>query len=147
MAPAIWSGLAGKASSSKKPSVFWSKASVALPSGLRAGARGYLIKDVGRDELVQAIRVVHQGGSLLQPAIASRLVERRTSEEALGLTQRELEVVQLLSSGARNKEIAEQLFLSVRTVKFHLENIYRKLGTSRRAEAIRVARERGILSS
>ena len=114
--------------------------------GLRAGARGYLMKDVGRVELVHAIRTVHEGGSLLQPVIANRLVERMAIDEASGLSERQHEILQLLASGARNQEIADQLFLSLRTVKFHLERLYRKLGVRNRTEAVRVARERSILS-
>ena len=113
--------------------------------GLRAGARGYLMKDVGQDELVQAIKTVHEGGSLLQPAIASRLAERIAIDEAMGLSERQHEVLQLLASGLRNQEIADRLVLSLRTVKFHVENIYQKLGVRSRTEAIRVARERGVL--
>ena len=113
--------------------------------GLRAGAKGYLMKDVGQAELIQAIKTVHEGGSLLQPVIASRLAERIAIDEASGLSERQHEVLQLVASGMRNQEIADQLFLSLRTVKFHVENIYQKLGVRSRTEAIRIARERGIL--
>ena len=113
--------------------------------GLRAGAKGYLMKDIGQAELVQAIKTVHEGGSLLQPVIASRLAERIAIDEASGLSERQHEVLQLVASGMRNQEIADQLFLSIRTVKFHVENVYQKLGVRSRTEAIRVARERGIL--
>ena len=115
--------------------------------GLRAGARGYLMKDVDREELVQAIRSVHAGASLLQPLIASRLVDRLSSEEAAGFTERELEVLRALASGGRDKEIADQLFLSFSTVRFHISNIYRKLGAQSRTEAVRVATERGLLNT
>ena len=114
--------------------------------GLRAGARGYLMKDVGRAELVEAIKTVHEGGSLLQPVIASRLAERIAIDETSRLSERQREVLKLLASGARNQEIADQLFLSIRTVKFHVENLYRKLGVRTRTEAVRVARERSILT-
>ena len=67
-------------------------------------------------------------------------------DEASGLSERQHEILQLLASGARNQEIADQLFLSLRTVKFHLERLYRKLGVRNRTEAVRVARERSILS-
>ena len=113
--------------------------------GLRAGARGYLMKDVGQAELVSAIKTVNEGGSLLQPVVANRLVERMAIDEAAGLSDRQQEVLRLLASGARNQEIADQLFLSLRTVKFHVENLYRNLGVRTRTEAVRVARERGIL--
>ena len=114
--------------------------------GLRAGASGYLIKDVGRAELVDAIRTVHGGGSMLQSVIANRLIERMAGDESSGLSERQHEVLQLLASGARNQEIADQLFLSLRTVKFHVENLYRNLGVRTRTEAVRVARERNILT-
>ena len=114
--------------------------------GLRAGAKGYLLKDVGRAELIEAIKTVHEGGSLLQPVIANRLVERMATDAAVGLTERQQEVLQLLATGARNQEIADQLFLSLRTVKFHIENLYRNLGVRTRTEALRVARERSILT-
>jgi len=114
--------------------------------GLRAGARGYLMKDVGRDELVEAIKTVHEGGSLLQPAIATRLIERMSSEEASGLSKRELEVLSVIASGAQNKEISDQLSLSINTIKFHVANVFKKLGVQNRTEAVRIARERGLLS-
>jgi len=114
--------------------------------GLRAGAKGYLTKDVDRAELVAAIKTVHEGGSLLQPMIANRLVERMAIDEAAGLSERQQEVLQLLATGARNQEISDQLFLSLRTVKFHVENLYRNLGVRTQTEAVRVARERSILS-
>jgi len=115
--------------------------------GLSAGARGYLMKDVGREELVGAIKTVHEGGSLLQPAIATRLIERISSEEASGLSKRELEVLSVIASGAQNKEISNQLFLSINTVKFHVANVFRKLGVQNRTEAVRIARERGLLNN
>lgn len=114
--------------------------------GLKAGARGYLTKDVSRDDLTQAIRTVHEGGALLQPIIASRLIRRLDNEPTSNLTEREMEVLQLLASGARNKEIASQLVLSLNTVKFHVANVYQKLGVQTRTEAVRAASERGLLS-
>lgn len=114
--------------------------------GLKAGARGYLTKDVSRDDLTRAIRTVYEGGSLLQPVIASRLIRRLDTEPTSELTEREMEVLRLLASGARNKEIANQLFLSHNTVKFHVANVYQKLGVQTRTEAVRVASERGLIS-
>ena len=115
--------------------------------GLRAGAGGYLLKDVSRDDLANAIRAVHEGGSLLDPVIAKRLIERLENNETSGLSEREIKVVRLLASGDRDKEIATQLFITVHTVKFHLKNVYRKLGVRTRAEAVRVAGERGLLTA
>ena len=115
--------------------------------GLRAGADGYLLKDVSRDDLARAIRTVHEGGSLLHPVVAKRLIEQLDNKETTGLSDREIEVIRLLASGARNKEIATQLSVTIHTVKFHLENGYRKLGVQTRAEAVRVASERGLLAA
>ena len=114
--------------------------------GLRAGAGGYLLKNVKRDDLANAIRTVHEGGSLLHPVIAKRLIEQLDNKETSGLSDREIEVIRRLASGGRNKEIAAQLSVTIHTVKFHLENIYRKLGVQTRVEAVRVASERGILT-
>ena len=116
-----------------------------IVEGLRAGARGYLLKDVGRDDLMKAIRTVHEGGSLLPPVTARRLIERLSSEPGPQLTHREIDVLRLLSAGARNQEIAQRLTISVNTTKYHLENIYRKLGVQTRTEAARFARETGVL--
>ena len=114
--------------------------------GLRAGARGYLLKDVGKDDLVHAIRTVHGGASLLQPVIAKRLIERLDTQISFRITNRERQVIQLLASGARNKEIAAELYISDYTVKFHVQNLYKKLGVRTRAEAVRVATEHDLLS-
>ena len=114
--------------------------------GISAGARGYLMKDVGREELVGAIKTVHEGGSLLQPTIATRLIERMSSEKASGLSKRELEVLSVIASGAQNKEIGDRLSLTTNTVKFHVANGFRKLGVQNRTEAVRIARERGLLN-
>ncbi len=115
--------------------------------GLRAGAQGYLMKDVSRDELMHAIRTVHGGGSLLQPVIASRLIQGLGTQDAAQLTERELDVLREMASGAQNKEIADQLVLSINTIRFHVANIFQKLGVRTRTQAVHVARERGILSS
>ena len=104
------------------------------------------MKDIGQTELVEAIKTVYEGDSLLQPVIASRLAQRIAIDEASALSERQLEVLHLVASGARNQEIADQLFLSLRTVKFHVENLYRNLGVRTRTEAVRVARDRNILT-
>ena len=112
--------------------------------GIRSGARGYLVKDTGRDDLIHAIRAVHGGGSLLPPVIAERLADRIDQGGRDDLTDREREILQHLASGATNKEIARAVSLSSGTVKWHIANVFQKLGASTRTEAVRVAQERGL---
>lgn len=116
-----------------------------VAEGLRAGAQGYLLKDVDRDQLLQAIITVHEGGSALDPKIALRLIKQLRTNRSSPLTNRELEVLQLVASGLRNKEISDRLQLSDRTVRFHVENIHRKLGVQNRTGAVKVATELGLL--
>lgn len=113
--------------------------------GMRAGASGYLLKDVARPDLLHAIRTVFQGGSLIQPAVARRLMERLDNPGGPELTERELEILESLSTGSSNKDIASQLSISVRTVQFHVRNLYQKLDVRSRTQAVRVAAERRIL--
>ena len=117
-------------------------------AAVQAGARGYLLKGAPRDELFSAIRVVAGGGSLLQPAVAAKLIQRiaaPASPELIPLTEREREVLLLLAQGQQNKEIAGQLHISERTVKFHVSAILTKLGAGNRTEAVHIARSRGLL--
>ena len=116
---------------------------------VRAGARGYLLKGAPRGELFQAVRVVHAGGSLLQPLVASKLLahvrqERHAVPGPEALTQREQEVLHLLAQGLQNKEIAQKLSISERTVKFHVSAMLRKLDAGNRTEAVAHARARGV---
>ena len=114
---------------------------------LQAGAKGYLLKGAPRTELFNAIRVVHNGGSLLQPVVASRLLEQLASPELTEeLTPREQVVLALLAQGKQNKEIAGQLEITERTVKFHLTAIYGKLGAGNRTEAVTIALQRGLIA-
>jgi len=118
-------------------------------SAVQAGAQGYLLKGAPREELFKAIRVVHAGGSLLQPFVASKLLRQVSEAEAKpkvdALTPRELEVLGLLAQGLQNKEIAVELVISERTVKFHVSSIMSKLGAGNRTEALSIAAQRGLV--
>lgn len=115
-----------------------------IVSAIKAGAQGYLLKGSPRDEIFQAIRTVHSGKTLLQPLVASRLVQH-IRETPLQLTARELEVLGLLAKGRKNKEIAEVLFISERTVKFHVSSILSKMGAENRTEAVSLAAQKGLI--
>lgn len=123
----------------------------ALYEALRAGADGYLLKDVAPDELAEAVRVIASGEALVQPKLASRLLSRVGKQGRAypsdALTAREREVLQLLAQGLRNKEIATRLVVSERTVNFHLAHIYQKLNVSGRTEALSRALEQGLIGS
>jgi len=110
---------------------------------LKAGARGYLLKDSGKDDMLSAIRAVHEGRSYVPPEIATRLVTR--TQAGAPLTTREIEVLQSMAEGKSNKEIGVALFISEGTVKTHVNSIHEKLGVSDRTEAVIVALKRGII--
>jgi DNA-binding NarL/FixJ family response regulator len=116
-----------------------------LPA-IEAGATGYLLKDAPREELVRAVRAAFEGQPVLSPAVAKRLMGqvRRPPPEAL--SQRELQVLQLVADGATNREAAARLFVSEATIKTHLLHIYEKLGVRDRAAAVGEAYRRGLLS-
>ena len=118
-------------------------------AAVQAGAQGYLLKGAPREELFQAIRVVHGGGSLLQPVVAARLLRQVSGASAMALpeplTERELEVLRLLAKGRQNKEIANELWISERTVKFHVSAILGKLGVGNRTEAVGKAAQLGLI--
>ncbi|HEU5229371.1 MAG TPA: LuxR C-terminal-related transcriptional regulator [Ktedonobacteraceae bacterium] len=118
---------------------------------LRAGANGYVLKDIAPDELVQAVQAAARDELLIQPQLASRLLSRFGKQgrgaHADALTARELDVLRLLARGLRNKEIAARLFISERTVNFHLANIYQKLNVSGRTEALSKALEQGLITA
>lgn len=119
---------------------------------VEAGARGYLLKGAPRDEIFRAVRVVNLGGSLLEPAVAGKLLNRvgdilrgGTPEEEL--TPREQDVLNLMARGFRNKEIAFDLHITERTVKFHANAIYRKLDVGGRTEAVSKALQKGMVKT
>ena len=117
---------------------------------VQAGAKGYLLKGAPRTELFNAIRVVHAGGSLLQPVVASRLMNRLSDPDpdsvlVEDLSPREYEVLELLVKGKQNKEIAVELFITERTVKFHISSILGKLNAGNRTEAVSTALQQGLV--
>jgi len=117
-----------------------------LPA-ITAGATGYLLKDAPRDELLRAVRAAAEGGTVLAPSVASRLVHRvRTRDEDL-LTARELEILALVADGATNGAAGRALHLSEATVKTHLLSVYAKLGVGDRAAAVAEGFRRGLLNA
>lgn len=119
-----------------------------IVGAVKAGVKGYLLKGVPREELFRAIRVINEGGSLLQPVIASKLIHHMTTQDnpsAESLTEREEEVLRLMAQGKANKEIAAELVITERTVKFHVSSILGKLGADNRTEAVAIAAQRGLV--
>lgn len=115
-----------------------------LLGAVEAGAAGYVLKDQSPDEIVDGIRRTARGEMVLSPELATRVV-RGMRNPAVRLTDRELEVLRLLATGASNKEIAKSLFVTEATVKSHLVHIFSKLGVDNRARAIRVGQESGLI--
>jgi DNA-binding NarL/FixJ family response regulator len=119
--------------------------------GIEAGARAYLLKDSPREELFKAIRAVHRGESLIQPSVATKVLDRfatlsRQAQSPELLSEREKEVLRLMATGAANKTIASALFISESTVKTHVQSIFQKLDVSDRTGAVTQALQRGIIS-
>ena len=116
---------------------------------IRDGARGYLLKGSAAADIVDAIRQVHTGNSYLSPRVAAKLVSDVAHPRARGglLSPRERGVLRLVAAGLSNRQIAETLSLSERTIKFHVTAILNKLGADNRAQAVALAAERGLLPS
>lgn len=115
-------------------------------TALRAGAQGYLLKDASADDLLAAIRAVHQGQTSLAPEVAARLVSGVSAGAPEQLTAREREVLHLMGQGCSNGEIAEKLVIAPRTAKVHVQNILGKLGATNRTEAVSIAARRKLIS-
>ena len=120
--------------------------------GMKAGARGYMLKDMPAAELLDNIRRIHAGESIVQPSVATRLIaefsQRRSAPQQPGyepLSERELEVLRLLADGANNKAIATQLVLAEGTIKNYVSSILDKLHAANRTHATRIAREQGLI--
>lgn len=133
---------------------------VKVLEAIRSGASGYLLKGASAERVVEAIREVHGGGSVIQPALARRLIKQflpapdeggdaaasgRVSEPPPPLTDREKEILELIAKGLSNAEAARALGLSAGTVRTHLEHIYEKLDVSNRTEAVTQGIRRGLI--
>jgi len=116
-----------------------------LPA-IEAGATGYLLKDSPRDELFRAVEAAARGQAVLSPAVATRLMGQMRQPVSEALSQRELEVLELIAQGSTNREAAKALFISEATVKTHLLHVYAKLGVNDRAAAVATAFSRGYLN-
>lgn len=120
-------------------------------AALRAGARGYILKDADEEEMMRAIRAIGKGEAIFSPAIAARLMDYFAGTRAVAsqeifpeLTEREREILQLIARGESNASIADQLSISLKTVRNHVSNIYNKLQVADRAQAAIRAREAGL---
>ncbi len=113
-----------------------------IQRALRSGASGYVLKSMPQDILLAVIRSVHAGKRHVPPEVAALLAEHLGEED---LTPRELQVLQLIRDGSKNKQIADQLSISENTVNFHIKNIVDKLGANDRTHAVTIAIRRGLL--
>lgn len=110
--------------------------------GLRAGARAYLLKDASSEQLLQTIRGVYRGRTLIPPEVASKLAARMSTPD---LTGREVEVLRLIAAGKSNHQIGTELFITESTVKAHVNNILNKLDANDRTQAVTIGLRRGII--
>jgi len=115
---------------------------VEIQRALEAGARGYLLKSMPPKDLVEVIRQVHAGKKRIPPQLAAQLAEHLSDED---LTAREVEVLNQIAGGNRNRDIAEKLFITEETVKVHIKHIMEKLGASDRTQAVAIGVRRGII--
>jgi two-component system response regulator NreC len=114
---------------------------------LQAGVLGYILKEAASEELVKAVRMAAQGRTYLQPELGARLAAEPEAASPDDLSERELEVLRLIALGHTNNEIAERLFLSVRTVESHRAHIQQKLAMNTRSELVRYAIDRGLIET
>jgi DNA-binding NarL/FixJ family response regulator len=119
-----------------------SEGDVEMQRALAGGARGYMLKSMPPNDLLEAIRKVHVGKKAIPSEIAARLANHMSDE---ALTAREVEILQQIAEGNRNRDIAERLFISEGTVKVHIQHIMEKLGANDRTQAITIAVRRGII--
>lgn len=115
---------------------------VEIQRALEAGARGYMLKSMPPNELLEVIRQVHAGKKRIPPEIAAHIAEHISDEV---LTEREVEVLREIAGGNRNRDIAEKLFITEETVKVHMKHIMEKLGASDRTQAVAIGVRRGII--
>jgi len=119
-----------------------SEGDVEMERALAGGAKGYILKSMPPREVLEAIRKVHAGKKAIPPEIAAQLADHMSDET---LTAREIEILQQVAEGSRNRDIADRLFISEGTVKVHIQHIMGKLGASDRTQAITIAVRRGII--
>jgi two-component system, NarL family, response regulator NreC len=117
----------------------------AAREALQAGVLGYILKEAASEELVKAVRLAAAGKTYLQPELGARLAAEPESAAPDDLSDRELEVLRLIALGYTNNEIAQNLYLSVRTVESHRAHIQQKLGLTSRSELVRYALDRGLI--
>jgi len=118
---------------------------------IQIGVNGYIMKGAPNSRLCEAIRIVARGGMYLDPTVAPKITSllsrrREHSQPTESLTERERTVLNCIAAGKRNKEIAKELFISERTVKFHASSLFTKLGASNRTEAVKIAVEKDLIS-
>jgi len=119
-----------------------SEGDVEMERALEGGAKGYILKSMPPREVLEAIRKVHSGKKAIPPEIAAQLANHMSDETR---TAREIEILQQVAEGNRNRDIADRLFISEGTVKVHIQHIMGKLGASDRTQAITIAVRRGII--